>query len=67
MTKNKLYVKNKAAKLHILPNTCEKAAKLLEQYPLTRAELQDVLPLENIAICSSSGLLLPTFQKFSHK
>jgi hypothetical protein len=39
-------VKNKVSKLNILPHTVERATKLLQEFPLTNEELQDVHPLQ---------------------
>ena len=44
------------SKLRVLPYTLEKAAQLLQEFPLTSAELQDVVPLtKNNAANTANG------------
>jgi hypothetical protein len=47
VTKTVVFVRNKISKLNILPHTVEKASQLLQEFPLTKEELLDVLPLES--------------------
>lgn len=58
MTKIGIFKKSKVSKLNILPHTIEGAAKLLQEFPLTAAELTDVLPLGSKASSGSTGRIL---------
>jgi len=53
VTKTKAFSKKKIPKLKILPNTLEKTAKLLEDFPLTEAELEYVVPLTDQTVVQS--------------
>ena len=56
VTKTNTFSKKKIPKLKILPNTLEKTAQLLKNFPLTPAELEYVVPLtDQIAIQSMNG------------
>jgi hypothetical protein len=58
VTKTVVFVRNKVSKLNILPHTVERTTQLLQEFPLTKEELQDVLPLQKQIANIAAGKLL---------